>query len=66
MLKGKRDRDESVGETMRDRENHYTILEREAESAIQGENEAQRELLEVEVDVEIKKMGTKKFRRRPF
>ena len=42
MLKGERDRDESVGQTMRERENHFKILERKAESAIRGDNEAQR------------------------
>ena len=37
-----RDRGESVGQSMRDRENLHKILEREAESSIQGENEAQK------------------------
>ena len=38
---GKRDRGESIGQSMRDRENLHKILERKAESSIQGENEAQ-------------------------
>ena len=41
-MTGKRDRGESIGQSMRDRENLHKILEREAESSIQGENEAQK------------------------
>ena len=48
MLKGKRDGDESVGQTMRDRTNLHTILERKAESAIRGENEAQKKSSEIQ------------------
>ena len=35
-MTGKRDRGESVGQSMRDRENLHKILERKAESSIQG------------------------------
>ena len=42
LMTSKRDRGESVGQSMRDRENLHKILEREAESSIQGENEAQK------------------------
>ena len=42
LMTGKRDRGESIGQFMRDRENLHKILERKAESAIQGENEAQK------------------------
>ena len=42
LMTGKRDRGESVGQSMRDRENLHKILERKAESSIQGENEAQK------------------------
>ena len=43
----------SVGQSMRDRENLHKILEREAESSIQGENEAQKNYQKIEADVEI-------------
>ena len=42
LMTGKRDRGESIGQSMRDRENLHKILERKAESSIQGENEAQK------------------------
>ena len=42
LMTGKRDRGESIGQSMRDRENLHIILERKAESSIQGENEAQK------------------------
>ena len=42
LMTGKRDRGESIGQSMRDRENLHKILEREAESSIQGENEDQK------------------------
>ena len=42
LMTSKRDRGESVGQSMRDRENLHKILEREAELSIQGENEAQK------------------------
>ena len=42
LMTGKRDRGESVGQSMRDRENLHKILERKAESSIQGENEPQK------------------------
>ena len=53
LMTGKRDRGESIGQSMRDRENLHKILERKAESSIQGENEAQKKLSEIEADVEI-------------
>ena len=42
LMTGKRDRGESIGQSMRDRENLHKILERKAESSIQGENAAQK------------------------
>ena len=42
LMTGKRDRGERIGQSMRDRENLHKILERKAESSIQGENEAQK------------------------
>ena len=42
LMTSKRDRGERVGQSMRDRENLHKILERKAESSIQGENEAQK------------------------
>ena len=42
LMTGKRDRGESIGQSMRDRENLHKILERKAESSIHGENEAQK------------------------
>ena len=41
-MTGKRDRGESIDQSMRDRENLHKILERKAESSIQGKNEAQK------------------------
>ena len=52
MLKGKRDPSESIGQSMRDRETLHRILERKAEPAIGGENEAQKIVLEMEAEVE--------------
>ena len=42
LMTGKRDRGESIGQSMRDREKLHKNLERKAESSIQGENEAQK------------------------
>ena len=42
LMTGKIDRGESIGQSMRDRENLHKILERKAESSIQGENDAQK------------------------
>ena len=42
LMTGKRDQGESIGQSMRARENLHKILERKAESSIQGENEAQK------------------------
>ena len=42
LMTGKRERGESIGQSMRDRQNLHKILERKAESSIQGENEAQK------------------------
>ena len=55
LMTGKRDRGESIGQSMRDREIFHKILERKAESSIQGENEAQKKLSEIEADVEIRR-----------
>ena len=42
LMTSKRDRGESIGQSMRDRENLHKIQERKAESSIQVENEAQK------------------------
>ena len=55
LMTGKRDRGESIFQSMRDRENLQKILERKAESSIQGENEAQKKLSEIEADVDIRR-----------
>ena len=44
LMTGKRDRGESIGQSMRDRENLHKNMERKAESSIQGENEALKNL----------------------
>ena len=54
VSKGKRDRDQNVVQTLRDRENLHTILERKAELAVRGEKLAQQRLYEAEADVEVK------------
>ena len=41
----KRDRDSNVVQTLRDRENLHKILKRKAESAVRGENEAQKKII---------------------
>ena len=55
LMTGKRDRGESIGQSMRDRENLHKILERKAESSIQGENEAQKNYQRLKADVEIRR-----------
>ena len=52
--KGKRDRDQNVVHSLRDRENIHKIVERKAELAVQGECEAQRRLSEAEADMDIR------------
>ena len=55
LMTGKRDRGESIGQSMRDRENLHKILERKAESSIQGKNEAQKNYQRLKADVEIRR-----------
>ena len=50
----KRDRDQNVVQTLRDRRNLHKILERKADFAVNGEKLAQQRLYEAETDVEIK------------
>ena len=54
LLTGKRDRSESISQSMRDRDNLHKILKKKSELATRGENEAQRKLSEIEADVEIR------------
>ena len=63
LMTSKRDRGESVGQSMRDRENLHKILERKAESSIQGENEAQKKLSEIEADVWKLEGGSKEVQK---
>ena len=53
VSKGKRDRDQNVVQTLRDRQNLHNILERKAELAVRGEKLAQQRLDEAEADVEV-------------
>ena len=55
LMTSKRDRGESVGQSMRDREIFHKILERKAESSIQGENEAQKNYQRFGAGVEIRR-----------
>ena len=55
LMTGKRDRGESIGQSMRDRENLHKILERKAESSIQGGEWISEKLSEIEADVEIRR-----------
>ena len=54
VSKGKRDRDQNVVQTLRDRQNLHIILERKAGLAVRGEKLAQQRLYEAEADVEVK------------
>ena len=54
VSKGKRDRDQNVVQTLKDRQNLDKILEQIAELAVRGEKMAQQRSFEAEVDVEIK------------
>ena len=54
LSKGKKDRDQNVVQTLRDRQNLHKILERKAELAVRGEKLAQQRLYEAEADVEVK------------
>ena len=54
-LRSKRDRDVNVVQTLRDVENLCKFLERNAESAVPGDNEAQKRRSETEADVEARK-----------
>ena len=54
VSKGKRDRDQNVVHTFRERQHLHKICERKAELAVRGEKLAQRRLHEAEADVEVK------------
>ena len=54
VSKEKRDRDQNVVQTLRDRQNLNKIFERKAELAVRGENLAQQRFYEAEADVEVK------------
>ena len=54
VSKGKRDRDQNVVHTFRERQNLHKICERKAELAVRGEKLAQRRLHVAEADVEVK------------
>ena len=60
VSKRKRDRDQNVVQTFRDRQNLHTILERQAELALRGEKLAQQRLCEAETDVEVKQCEKRK------
>ena len=54
VSKGKRDRDQNVVQTCRDRQYLHKILERTTELAVRGEKLAQQRIYEAEADVEVK------------
>ena len=54
VSKGKRDRDQNVAQTLRDKQNLRKILERKAELAARREKLAQQRLYKAEADVEVK------------
>ena len=53
-LKGKRDRDQNVVQSLEDRENLHRVLERKAEIAGRSEKLAQQKLYEAEAEVEAR------------
>ena len=59
--KGKRDRDQNVVQSLRDRENLHKILDRKVDSAVRGERMAQQKLLEAEAEVEARNWERRKF-----
>ena len=60
--KEKRDRDQNVVHSFRDRENLHKILERKVDSAVRGERMAQQKLCEAEAEVEARNWEKKKIR----
>ena len=52
-VEGKRDRESSVVQTLRDTQNLHTILEQKAGLAVNGAKLAQQRFYEAEVDVDI-------------
>ena len=54
VSKEKRDRDQSVVQTLRDRQHFHKILERKAELTVRGEKLARQRFFEAEADVEVK------------
>ena len=54
MSKEKRDRDQNVVQTLKDRQNIHKILEVKADLAVRGEKLAKQRLFEAEADVEVK------------
>ena len=54
QLKGKKDRDQNVVHSLRDRENLQKILERKVDSVVRGERMTQQKLFEAEAEVEAR------------
>ena len=52
--KGKRDRDQNVVQSVRDRENIHKILERKTDMTVRGEKMAQQKLYDAEAEVEAR------------
>ena len=61
MSKGKRDRNQHVVQTLRNRQHLHKILERKAELATRGEQPAQQRLYEAETDVEVWSTGRREI-----
>ena len=55
MSRRQRDRDLNSAKTLSDRRNLHQFLDWKAESAVQGEVEAQKRLSEAEADLEIRR-----------
>ena len=62
VSKGKKDRDQNIVQTVRDRQNIHKVLERKAELAVRGEKLAQQRSSEADAEVEIKNLGQETFR----
>ena len=61
VSRGERDRDLSVVQTLKERQNLHKILEWKAEFADRGEKLAQQRLNEAEADVEVKHLEMRNY-----
>ena len=61
VSKAKRDRDQNVVQTLKDKRNLHKILERKAELAVRGEEWLSKRFFEAEADVQVKLWGKEKY-----